>query len=481
MHTLIKKTKKVKPNANILYLLKAAAELDNIPLEKKEREYVASQFEKTERTTFYFNRLTHWLVVCLMRDDSKGNEFKTLETLRKAGDKTASFLNESKEEEVTLHEGSMENAYVLAFAEGMALGNYQFNKYRPSAKSNSLKTIYIFGESLTPGQVNELNHLVEACYHCRDLVNEPYGNLDAVQFADFVAKMSRSVGIKAEVLNKSRITALKMEGLLAVNRGSKTHPSFTVLEWKPEGAKNVKPIVLVGKGVVFDTGGLSLKPPSGMETMKQDMAGAATVFATLYALAKNKVPLHVVGLLPATDNRPGDLAVAPGDVIRMVNGKTVEVVNTDAEGRLIMADALIYAERFEPELAIDVATLTGSATAAIGKHGMAGMHQDAENDMALLKDSGWAVYERIAEFPFWEEYGKDIESDVADIKNISGTRSGGVITAGKFLSHFISYPWIHLDIAGVAFMDGRESYRGKGASGMGTRLLYHFISRKAGG
>ncbi len=480
MQTLISKTEKVSKNTNALYLLEDSSGLDNLPLDEKEKEFVASRFEKTERNTFYFNRLTHWLGLYLMGNEGKESRFKTLETLRKAGDKTGNFFNENKEEEVTLFAGATDSHFVLAFAEGMALGNYQFNKYRPSAKNNSLKNIYIYGESFSGKQVQDLNHLVEACYHCRDLVNEPYGNLDALQFADFVAKMSRSVGIKAEVLNKSRITALKMEGLLAVNRGSKTHPSFTVLEWKPEGAKNVKPIVLVGKGVVFDTGGLSLKPPSGMETMKQDMAGAATVFSAIYALAKNKVPVHVVALLPATDNRPGDLAVAPGDVIRMVNGKTVEVVNTDAEGRLIMADALIYAERFDPELAIDVATLTGSASAAIGKHGMAGMQQDAEKDMALLKESGWTVYERIAEFPFWEEYGKDIESDVADIKNISGTRSGGVITAGKFLSHFINYPWIHLDIAGVAYMDGRESYRGKGASGMGTRLLYHFISRKAG-
>jgi leucyl aminopeptidase len=211
--------------------------------------------------------------------------------------------------------------------------------------------------------------------------------------------------------------------------------------------------------------------------MKSDMAGGAAVFGIMYALAKNKVPLHVVGLIPATDNRPGGKAMVPGDVIRMANGKTVEVVNTDAEGRIILADALHYAKKYNPALVIDLATLTGSAAMAIGKYGIVGMHRDALLEMGHLIESSNNVYERVVEFPFWEEYDKEIESDIADIRNLGKGKGAGAITAGKFLSNFIDYPWIHLDIAGMAYMDGRESYLGKGGTAVGVRLLYDFLCR----
>ncbi|MFL5729672.1 MAG: leucyl aminopeptidase family protein, partial [Cytophagaceae bacterium] len=236
----------------------------------------------------------------------------------------------------------------------------------------------------------------------------------------------------------------------------------------------------VGKGVVYDTGGLSLKPSESMSMMKCDMAGAAAVAATIYALAKNKIPLHVIGLIPATDNRPGENAITPGDVITMLSGGTVEVLNTDAEGRLILADALTYAARYKPQLVIDLATLTGSALRAIGKEGIVFMGNAAEKTKKSFSDSGYEVYERLVEFPLWEEYGKQNESDIADIKNL-GSGEAGAITAAKFLEHFVDYDWMHLDIAGMAFLGGTDYYRGKNGTGVGVRLLYNFLKKQCNG
>jgi leucyl aminopeptidase len=315
--------------------------------------------------------------------------------------------------------------------------------------------------------------LLKSVCFARDLVNEPH--LTAETFAEEVCRLCAGQGVKTEVFNRSRIEALKMNGLLAVNQGSFYDPCFVVLEYKPENARNSKPLFLVGKGVIFDTGGMNLKPGNYMETMKSDMSGAAAVAGALLAVAAAKLPVHVVGLIPATDNRPGPKALVPGDIIRMNNGTTIEVINTDAEGRLILADALLYAKRYDPEVVIDIATLTGAAEMALGKHGMVAMHLNAAGYLEQLKQSGWNTYERLAEFPFWDEYDKEIESDVADIRNLGKAGKAGAITAGKFLSRFVSYPWIHLDIAGVAFNESKESYRNKGGTGVGVRLFFDFL------
>jgi leucyl aminopeptidase len=248
------------------------------------------------------------------------------------------------------------------------------------------------------------------------------------------------------------------------------------MEYKPEGAVNAKPIVLVGKGVVYDTGGMSLKPTASMDTMKCDMSGAAAVASALYAIALAKLPVFVVALIPATDNRTDGNAYVPGDIISMMDGTTVEVLNTDAEGRLILADALTYAKKYDPMLVIDIATLTGAAEAALGKYGMAGMHNNAELYFSQLIKSGFGVHERIAEFPFWDDYEELLKSEIADLKNIGG-RFAGAITAGKFLQHFTDYPWIHLDIAGPAFLDKRDGYRTMGGTGVGVRLFFDFVKK----
>jgi len=229
--------------------------------------------------------------------------------------------------------------------------------------------------------------------------------------------------------------------------------------------------------VVFDTGGNNLKTGNFMDGMKCDMAGAATMASAIFAIARLKLPLYVIGLMPSTDNRLDANAVAPGDVIKMHDGTMVEILNTDAEGRLILSDALSYAKKYKPELVITAATLTGAASRAIGKYGVVAMEKSAGKEMEQLKVSGNNVYERIAEFPFWEEYGELIKSDVADIKNIGGV-DAGMITAGKFLAHFTDYPFIHLDIAGPAYQEKKDSYRSSGGTGFGVRLLVEFLESK---
>lgn len=268
-----------------------------------------------------------------------------------------------------------------------------------------------------------------------------------------------------------------MGGLLAVNRGSVDPPTFSIIEWKPENAVNKKPVVLVGKGVVYDTGGMNIKTGNFMNDMKMDMAGGAAVASAVYAVAKAKVPMHVIALVPATDNRTHGNAYVSGDVITMYDGTRVEVINTDAEGRMLLADALGYAKKYDPELVIDVATLTGSAMRAIGNYGVVGMQSNAGKEFNRLKQCGEEVYERLVEFPLWKEYAEELKSDIADIKHLGGSNAGA-ITAGKFLEHFTDYPFIHLDIAGPAFMEKAYKYYPAGGSGIVVRLLFKYLLDK---
>lgn len=366
----------------------------------------------------------------------------------------------------------------MAFAEGAFLANYQFIPYFSDAdkKKTTLVELGITGAS--EDVLAEATAVGYATSEARTLVNKPISHLNAVQLAQEAERMGAEYGFSVEVLNKKKIESLKMGGLLAVNAGSIDEPTFTIMEHKPAGAKNEKPIVLVGKGVVYDTGGLSLKPSNFMDTMKSDMGGAAAVIGAMAAIAKNNLPIHVIGLVPSTDNRPGGNAYAPGDVIHMFSGQTVEVLNTDAEGRMILADALHYAKKYDPEVVIDLATLTGAAARAIGRFGIVGMEKDASETFQKLKASGDNTYERVVEFPFWDEYDEMMNSPIADMKNIGGAE-GGAITAGKFLARFTDYPYIHLDIAGPAFIDTNDHYLKKGATGVGVRLLYDFIKNQA--
>lgn len=404
---------------------------------------------------------------------SKDDENQNLENARKAGASLAGWLNSHMEREVQI-----EGEHAEFVAEGCALANYKFTDLfsKPDSKKNKLTTICT--PSLSESEFTDLSVRVEATIVARDLVNTPVLQLNAEKLAYTAKKLGEECGFQVEIFNKKKIEALKMGGLLGVNKGSIDPPTFSIMEYKPENARNSKPIVLVGKGVVYDTGGLSLKPSTAMDTMKSDMGGAAAVIGTMVAVSKAKLDVHVIGLVPATDNRPGGNAITPGDVITMYDGSTIEVMNTDAEGRLILADALHYAKKFNPKLVIDLATLTGAAARAIGSQGIVAMGNAQSKVFDQLSDSGHRVHERLAIFPFWDEYKKLLKSDIADMKNIGGPEAGA-ITAGKFLEHFTDYPYVHFDIAGPAFLSSPDGYRTKGASGVGVRILYDFIKNKA--
>lgn len=478
MFTTIHKSKKINESGHAIYLFSSLKSINTKLFSKDELEYIKTQVEKNEQKTILINRLKQQVFVLLI--DEKKEKHATVETVRAKGATILASIKSQKIAEINILNHSSEKLYSLALAEGLALANYQFLKYKTTkAKSaTSLKKVNILDADVSEGQITELQHVIDATLFSRDLVNEPVSFLSAPQLSKEIEKLGKQSGFKVEVLSKAKIEALKMGGLLAVNKGSVQPPTFTILEWKPKNASNKKPIVLVGKGVVYDTGGYNIKVGTGMETMKCDMAGAAAVAGTLYAVAKNKLNVHVIGLIPATDNRVDSKAYVAGDVITMHSGKTVEVLNTDAEGRLILGDALSYAKKYNPELVIDLATLTGAAMAAIGKYGIVAMGNADDKIKNKLKESGNVVYERLAEFPFWEEYGDLIKSDIAEIKNLGGPY-GGAITAGKFLEHFVDYPWMHFDIAGPAFLEANDAYRTKGGTGTGVRLLYHFLKNNS--
>jgi leucyl aminopeptidase len=459
---------------NLVLVLPGVDALPSGLFSKAEKEYIRRQKEINKKDLVAFNRVDYRVYICFI--PSAGNGYVRLESLRKAGDSVGGMAGEHKAGKVTVFDAGNLREEVLAFCEGMALGQYRFLKYKQDqSEEGSLASIEIYSPVIEEADVERLNILTDAVSRCRSLINEPVMTLTATAFSREVEKLAKACGATVEVMNRQKIQALKMGGLLGVNQGSHEPPTFTVMEWKPAGAVNRKPVVLVGKGVVYDTGGMNLKPGDSMLNMKDDMSGAAAVACAIYALALAKVPVHVVGLMPATDNRPGEKALVPGDVIRMHNGMTVEVLNTDAEGRLILADALSYAKKYKPVLVIDMATLTGSAVRAIGKYAAVAMQVKAATHMEAIRESGFRVNERLVEFPMWEDYGELIKSDLADLKNI-GPAEAGSITAAKFLEKFTDYPYIHLDIAGPAFSEKHDTYRGTGGAGFGVRLLFDFIT-----
>lgn len=369
-----------------------------------------------------------------------------------------------------------EETAVADLLEGLLLSNYQFLKYFSDAskRAYALRQILV-DTSFSASSEKEVLAIAKAVYWARDMVNEPVSFLNAEQLAEEIKALASVAPLDVKVLEKTQIESLKMGGLLAVNQGSMDPPTFTIIEYKPQNAINKQPIVLVGKGVVYDTGGLSLKPtPNSMDIMKSDMGGAACVGGAIFLSAMQQLPLHLIALVPATDNRPGFNAYAPGDVVEMYNGLKVEVLNTDAEGRMILADALSYSEKYNPQLVIDAATLTGAAHRAVGEHGVVIMGNAPENYFETFSKAGEESYERLVRFPFWEEYGEELKSPIADLKNLGGP-TAGMITAGKFLERFTKSPYIHLDIAGPAWLDKDSAYRTKGGSGVGVRLLYHFL------
>ena len=470
MKTNIKKTKEITFEENVIFFYPNNTAKD-LYLNEKEIEYLEKEVEKGTEIIKLYDYERYAFIINPKLEKNKNQQ---TENLRLIGDKLQSMLKEEELVVITLLKNEAKKG--LDLAEGLALSNYTFTEHKTDPKTSKLKEIIL--TNVSEKEVNELQNIVDSVYLTRDLVNEPFSHLTATELANRAKIAGKNSGFTTDIFNKKKIESLKMGGLLAVNKGSIDEPTFSIMEWKPKNPKNKKPLILVGKGIVYDTGGLSLKPTANsMDLMKTDMGGAGVVIGAMNAIASNKLDVHVVALVPATDNRPSGNAYAPGDVITMHDGTTVEVLNTDAEGRLVLADALSYAKKYNPDLVIDLATLTGAAAYSIGHYGIVSMHKNSEKDHSELKESGEDTHERLAEFPFWSDYDELIESEVADIKNLGGP-AGGAITAGKFLSHFVDYPWIHLDIAGPTFIKTKYGYRGKGATGMGVRLLYNFVKNR---
>ncbi len=312
----------------------------------------------------------------------------------------------------------------------------------------------------------------------RDLANLPPNICTPAYMAQVAAELAQTVGLKVEVLERRQMEVLKMGALLGVAQGSDTPPRFIILEHNA-GRDDLETVVLVGKGVTFDTGGYSIKTAEGMVTMKGDMSGGAAVIGALGAIAGLKLPLHVVGLIPAADNMISGHAYRPQDVITASNGVTIEVISTDAEGRLLLADALVYASRYQPSAVVDIATLTGACVVALGEGIAAGVFSTDDRLRDTLLASADFTAERVWPLPLFPEYEKALESQTADLKNTGG-RMGGVGTSAVFLKHFVDYPaWAHVDMAGVMSTMGDVPYVPKGATGYGVRLLTDFASRWA--
>ncbi|HDQ15959.1 MAG TPA: leucyl aminopeptidase [Bacteroidetes bacterium] len=474
MKAIISIKQKIQQNYTPLVLFKSIDALNEFRLNKNEIQYIKQKI-KDNKQQIIINRYPNYLFLYHYKKAKTKSD--DLENLRKAAASSLSkILEETKLRKVQVIDFLHEKECFYAFTEGVILADYQFTQLKSKKKDEQLQEIAIYSKKLKQADISKLNHIAEAVYLSRDLVNLPVSALPTPAFAKIIAEKAEESGIKVEIFGKKKLQSLKMGGILSVNQGSIDPPFLACLEWKPKNTTNKKPIVLVGKGIVYDTGGLNIKTGSSMEDMKCDMAGAAAVLATIYAIAKLQLNKYVVALIPATDNRLNGNAYASGDVVKMFDGTTVEVINTDAEGRIILADALAYAKKYDPELLIDVATLTGAAQRAIGSYGIVAMEEKAKTPMKNLKISGDYVYERIAEFPFWSEYEESLQSDIADIKNLGGAEAG-MITAGKFLAKFTDYPYIHLDIAGPAFLSKTDSYRKKGGTGIPTRLLIDFIEK----
>tara|TARA_B100000686_G_C16792440_1_gene979727 strand:- start:708 stop:2150 length:1443 start_codon:yes stop_codon:yes gene_type:complete len=398
---------------------------------------------------------------------------------RKAGTVLAKTAKGFKQISVDLasviHHGDSEADKTQSFAEGLLMGAYAFNELKSDPKPTKLSLISLIGSGRK--MTNGLQRAISTSRGvnlARDLVNTPGGKLTPIAFARIASKVAKEHGLTVKILGLQEIKRARMGGLLGVNRGSTQQPRFVQLSYRPKKSTR-NHIALVGKGITFDAGGLSIKTAQGMSTMKCDMAGAAAVLGTMSALEDLSFPTRVTGYIPLTDNMLGGDATRPGDVLKIRNGKTVEVLNTDAEGRLVLADALSLASEAKPNAIIDLATLTGACMVALGSEYAGLMGTDSEL-IEKMKKASEETGENLWQLPLPTSYRAQLDSDVADVKNIGGSY-GGAITAGLFLKEFVAedIPWAHLDIAGPAFADAPWGIQPKGGTGFGVRLLLRFI------
>ena len=369
-----------------------------------------------------------------------------------------------------------------SIVEGMILSIYRFDRYRSEKKEQNLEhiTLLVNDESeldKVKKSVEEAGKICRGVYTARDLTNMPSIDCYPEKFAELVYEVGKKAGFNVRIYRNDELEKMSMGGIVAVGSGSVHKPVLIELEYDGTGGKDESPYVIVGKAVTFDSGGISIKPSERMEEMKYDKAGGAAVVGILEAVAALKLPIKVIGLIPCVENLPSGTAFRPGDIIKFRNGKTAEIINTDAEGRLILADALSYAVEKNPKAVIDLATLTGACIIALGTHA-SGLFTNNQELAEKIKRSAERTSERVWQLPLWKQYREQLKSDVADLKNVGG-RPAGAITAAAFLSEFVGdKPWVHLDIAGTAYMQEtseQKSYTPKGATGVGVRLIIDYL------
>ena len=418
---------------------------------------------------------------------SVGKEKVNLETIRRAGGALAKWIAKNKVTEAgietasfgsfgTAQDGLAPEQIAFALAEGILLGSFRFEKHKSKKEEPSPANIYFLNDGLKP-VIERASIICEATNLARAWAHEPANIINPVTLAEQVQALAKEEGLKCTVLDEKQLTEMGAGAIVAVGQGSANPSRLIVLEYQPEAGKKVQPIALVGKAITFDTGGYSIKTTPGMVGMKYDKCGAMAVIGTMVAAARLKLQIPIVGVLAASENMISNIAYRPNDILKTLSGKTVEIISTDAEGRLVLCDALAYTQQtFQPRVMIDLATLTGGVVTALGSN-RAGLFSNRDELVSALFTAGESTHERLWHLPLDDEYFELIKSDDADMKNSSGTPKAHPIVGGIFLKQFVNdeTPWAHLDIAGVSDWDKDMPYCPKGASGFGVRLLVEYL------
>jgi len=445
-------------------------EINSILLKNKDEDYLVFNYHSSKPKKIIF-----------INQKNNQSEFE----IQNIGGKIISEVKSAKEINVIFtNENKNLEEYYFNFFLGFFLKKYSFTKYKTifkkdeNIKEKTNLLITASNKNLFTKIKNNIENIVNGVFLTRDLVSEPPNYLNPERFVTEIKKLSK-LGLKIDVLDYSKMKKIGMNALLGVAQGSKNLPYFVTITWKPSNAKNKKPLSFIGKGVCFDTGGISLKPAKFMEDMKYDMAGAGTVVGLMKTLALRKSKSYVVGAVALVENMPGGAAQRPGDIVKSYSGKTIEVLNTDAEGRLILADAIYYIdEQYKPELIVDLATLTGAIVVSLGSE-YAGLFSNNDKLSEKLIKAGEIENEKLWRFPLHKNFDKLMDSKIADVQNINYSGGAGSITAAQFLQRFLknSTPWAHLDIAGMAWTKKDLDTVPTGATGYGVKLLNKFVEK----
>ncbi len=430
-------------------------------LTDKEKDFIAADFLQTEQ-------IQSMAIAKISEDD-----YVAIQKLAQTAAKWAKEQVEVNIDLSPLDESSV-NKWVLAFTVAVGEAIYQFDSYKKISTTQSLVRVNYYSSHAISESLHKAEAMLYGMNLCKDLGNSPANICTPTYLATTAKKIATELGVSAKIMSKEEIKQLGMNAFLAVAQGSTTDAQLIELSYHGAAVTNEKPIVLVGKGITFDSGGISLKPGAGMDEMKYDMCGAASVIGTFAAAVKLKLPINLVVIVPTCENMPAGNALKPGDIIQSMNGLSIEVLNTDAEGRLILCDALSYAERFQPAAVIDVATLTGACIIALG-HVAQGVLGNDQNLIDQLMKAAQNINDKTWQLPLFEDYKEQLKSNFADLQNIGG-RPAGTITAAAFLSYFTeNFPWAHLDIAGTAWQSGSN----KGATGRPVPLLLQYLIERS--